>query len=67
MATYLYDLYRFQTFRIGGFSVPGYGVPFYMNSAIGLIVIVMLLAFVETKKHTDKINQEIFQGDVTSA
>jgi len=67
MATYLYDRYRFQTFQISGFNIPGYGVPFYMNSAIGLVVIAMLLAFVETKKHTNKINLEIFQGDVTSA
>jgi len=48
MATYLYDRYRLETFRFGGFSIPGYGVPFYMNTAIGLIVIAMLLFFVKT-------------------
>jgi len=56
MATYLYDKYRFQTFQVGGFNIPGYGVPFYMNSAIGLTVIAMLLAFVETEKRANRIN-----------
>jgi MFS family permease len=47
MATYLYDLYRFDTLNLGVVSVPGYGVPFYINSVIGLIVIVILLLFVK--------------------
>ncbi|MDH5440764.1 MAG: MFS transporter [Candidatus Bathyarchaeota archaeon] len=46
MATYLYDVYRFETFQIGGYAVPGYGVPFYLNTTIGLIVVVILLVFV---------------------
>jgi len=55
MATYLYDAYRFETFQIGGFTVPGYGVPFYLNSAIGLITITILLAFVRAEKCADQI------------
>lgn len=50
MATYLYDVYRFQTLQIGDFSIPGYGVPFYINSVIGLITIAILLAFVKMDK-----------------
>jgi len=46
MATYLYDVYRFETFQISGYAVPGYGVPFYLNTTIGLIVVVILLVFV---------------------
>lgn len=47
MATYLYDLYRNETFQVGGFRLPGYGVPFYVNSAMGLVIIAILLAFVD--------------------
>lgn len=60
MATYLYDVYRFQTLRVGSFTIPGYGVPFYMNSIIGLITITILLVFVKVEKrvyqnkHTNK-------------
>lgn len=50
MATYLYDVYRFETIQIGGFKVPGYGVPFYVNTVIGLITITILLAFVKVEK-----------------
>ena len=52
MATYLYDLYRFDTLNLGVVSVPGYGVPFYINSIIGLIVIVILLLFVKGGNQT---------------
>jgi len=47
MATYIYDLYRFDTFNIGSVAVPGYGIPFYVNSIIGLITIAILLLFVK--------------------
>jgi len=47
MATYLYDVYRFKTLQIGGFTFPGYGVPFYMNSAIGLVTIAIILTFIK--------------------
>jgi DHA1 family multidrug resistance protein-like MFS transporter len=50
MATYLYDVYRFETIQIGGFKVPGYGLPFYVNTVIGLITITILLAFVKVEK-----------------
>jgi len=50
MATYLYDLYRFETFRIGGLIFPGFGVPFYLNSVLGLVVIAILLIFVKPHK-----------------
>lgn len=50
MATYLYDLYRFETFRIGGLTFPGFGVPFYLNSVLGLVVIAILLIFVKPHK-----------------
>lgn len=59
MATYLYDVYRYRTFQIGGFTIPGYGAPFYVNSAIGLIVITILLVFVKAGKNateTEKSN-----------
>jgi DHA1 family multidrug resistance protein-like MFS transporter len=46
MATYIYDLYRFDTFNIGSVAVPGYGIPFYLNSIIGLITLAILLLFV---------------------
>jgi len=46
MATYIYDLYRFDTFNIGSVAVPGYGIPFYINSIIGLITLAILLLFV---------------------
>ena len=46
MATYIYDLYRFDTFTIGSVAVPGYGIPFYINSIIGLITLAILLLFV---------------------
>jgi DHA1 family multidrug resistance protein-like MFS transporter len=52
MATYLYDLYRFDTLNLGVVSVPGYGVPFYINSIIGLIVIIILLLFVKGGNQT---------------
>jgi len=55
MATYLYDVYRFETFHVGGFPIPGYGVPFYLNSVIGLITITMLLAFVKGEKHVNQV------------
>jgi len=54
MATYLYDVYRYETFKIGAFEIPGYGVPFYLNSAIGLVVIVILLVFVKPQKQTSR-------------
>jgi DHA1 family multidrug resistance protein-like MFS transporter len=46
MATYVYDLYRFDTFNIGSVAVPGYGIPFYINSIIGLITLAILLLLV---------------------
>jgi len=57
MATYLYDVYRYRTFQIGGFTIPGYGAPFYVNSAIGLVVIAILLAFVKVEKHASRIEE----------
>jgi len=55
MATYLYDAYYFKAFQVGVFTAPGYGIPFYMNSAIGLITIIILLAFVKAEKHANQI------------
>jgi len=52
-ATYLYDIYRFETIQIGAFTIPGHGVPFYVNSVIGLITIVILLGFVRYEKHPE--------------
>ena len=57
MATYLYDLYRFDTLSLGLVSVPGYGVPFYINSVIGLIVIVILLIFVKGGSQTSTASE----------
>lgn len=59
MATYLYDLYRFETLKIGGFMLPGYGVPFFLNAAIGLFTIIMLLAFVEEPKRKISLKREV--------
>ncbi len=50
MATYLYDVYRFKTVHIGPLQLPGYGVPFYLNTAIGLLTVAILLAFVKVPK-----------------
>jgi hypothetical protein len=52
MATYLYDLYRFDTFNIGAVTVPGYGIPFYINSFMGLITLAILLLFVKMGRQT---------------
>lgn len=55
VATYLYDVYRYQTFQIGGFTVPGYGIPFFFNTTIGLIAITVLLIFVKVEKPVKQI------------
>jgi len=47
IATYLYDLYRFETLHIGGLALPGYGMPFFVNSSLGLLSLAILLVFVE--------------------
>jgi DHA1 family multidrug resistance protein-like MFS transporter len=52
MATYLYDLYRFDTFNLGAVAVPGYGIPFYINSFMGLITLAILLLFVKVGRQT---------------
>jgi len=54
LATYVYDVYRFETFRLGSFEIPGYGTPFYFNSAIGLVVIAIILIFIKSPKQTGK-------------
>ena len=53
MATYLYDTYRSKTFQIAGLKIPGYGVPFYVNSAIGLVTIAIILTLIkgDTRAH----------------
>jgi len=50
IATYLYDLYRFDTFNIGRLALPGYGIPFFVNSTIGLLSLAILLIFVKEPK-----------------
>ncbi len=52
IATYLYDLYRFETLNIGGLALPGYGMPFFVNSSIGLLSLAILLAFVKEPKRS---------------
>jgi MFS family permease len=50
LSTWIYDAYRFQTFEVPGFSnliIRGAGIPFFISSAIGLISLFLLLAFVE--------------------
>ncbi|MEM2093860.1 MAG: MFS transporter [Candidatus Bathyarchaeia archaeon] len=49
-ATYLYDVYRYREIKIGDLILPGYGVPFYLNSAIGLLIIAILLVFVKAPR-----------------
>jgi len=50
IATYLYDLYRFETLNIWGLALPGYGIPFFVNSSIGLFSLAILLIFVKEPK-----------------
>jgi DHA1 family multidrug resistance protein-like MFS transporter len=57
-ATFLYDLFRREDFKIGSITVPGYGVPFYLNSAIGLIVLAVLLLFVREKRDLPDSNNQ---------
>ena len=47
IATYLYDLFRFQGWKVGGLTVPGYGMPYYVNSIIGIFTIAVLLGLVK--------------------
>ena len=50
LSTWLYDAYRFQTFEVpwmGNLLVRGAGIPFFISSAIGLLSLFLLLAFVE--------------------
>jgi MFS family permease len=49
LSTWLYDAYRFQTFKVpwlGNLLVRGAGIPFFISSAIGLLSLFLLLAFV---------------------
>jgi DHA1 family multidrug resistance protein-like MFS transporter len=59
VATFLYDLYRFDVFKIGGLTVPGYGVPFYINSIIGLAVLAVLLLFVRHEREVKNTEKNI--------
>ncbi len=47
ISTYLYDIYRFKNFELGGLLLPGYGIPFFVNSVLGVVTTVMLLALVK--------------------
>jgi len=49
-STYLYDIYRFRSFGVGGLTLPGYGIPFFVNSILGILATIMLLAFVKEPK-----------------
>lgn len=59
VATFLYDLYRFDVFKIGGLTMPGYGVPFYINSIIGLAVLAVLLLFVRHEREVKSLENNI--------
>jgi len=45
---------RCRPSRAGVLTIPRYGVSFYMSSAIGLVVITILLVFVKTEKQVAK-------------
>ncbi|KON30203.1 hypothetical protein AC482_04405 [miscellaneous Crenarchaeota group-15 archaeon DG-45] len=47
ISTWIYSVYRFEHFRFLGFRVPGYGIPFFVNSVLGILSTVALLALVE--------------------
>lgn len=53
MASWLYDLYRFESFKVWAFNLPGYGVPFYINSIMGLVTLSILLIFVKEPPEYD--------------
>jgi len=46
VATWLYDIYRFETVNILGFPFPGYGISFLIYSIIGITSVILILAFV---------------------
>jgi len=50
IATYLYDIYRFEILDLFGLALPGYGIPFFVNSSIGLFSLAILLIFVKEQK-----------------
>jgi MFS family permease len=53
LSTWIYDKYRFQDFVIpwlNNLVVRGAGIPFLVSSAIGLVSLFLLLAFVEEPK-----------------
>jgi len=47
IATYLYDLFRYEEWKVGGIILPGYGMPYYVNSLLGIAAIAVLLLFVK--------------------
>jgi len=50
LSTWIYEAYRFRTFKVtwlGNLVVRGAGIPFFISSAIGLLSLLLLLAFVE--------------------
>jgi len=50
LSTLIYDAYRFQVFEVpwlGNLVVKGAGIPFFVSSAVGLLSLFLLLAFVE--------------------
>jgi len=53
LSTWIYEAYQFQTFQIpwlGNLTIRGVGIPFFVSSAIGLVSLFLLLAFVEEPK-----------------
>ena len=47
LSTWVYDVYRYETLDIGGLVATGAGLPFFISGCIGLLSLVLLLAFVE--------------------
>lgn len=55
LSTWIYEAYRFSTFEVpwlGNIVVRGAGIPFFISSALGLLSLFLLLAFVEEPKRT---------------
>lgn len=55
LSTWIYEAYRFQTFQVpwlGNLAIRGVGIPFFVSSAIGLVSLFLLLAFVEEPKRS---------------
>lgn len=55
LSTWIYDIYRFRSFKaplLRNLVIRGTGIPFFISSAIGLLSLFLLLAFVEEPRRS---------------